>query len=280
MTKQITLQEQDALSAYLDNALNPRERQRLETQLQTRPEMRAALNDLRQTQLLLQQTPVIRVPRNFTLSPEMAGLRTRPPRAYPAFQWAFTLASLFFILVIGGEVFFRSPDASPATDLAMAPVAAESFALEESPAETMDTAPAGNPEGDLGDAQRNVAEAPTEESATGLTEMVPPSDTTPTPDMFFTMAETPTPTPEPTYKIEQATEVVEMPILPTEAPFAQSAPAEPDVAMDTAAVPEETTPAPEPDFWANPWRVPQVALAAVVLLSGVGMILFRRKTML
>ncbi len=273
MTQQITSQEQDALSAYLDNALNPRERQRLESQFQTRPDMRAALDDLRQTRLLLRQTPVLRVPRNFTLSPEMAGLRTRPARVYPLFQWAFTLASLFFILVFAGDL-FSLPAAMPA----MAPEA-ETFALEEASSEAMDTTA-----GENADVQRNIGEPALEEGGAGSTELLPPaegaSEGTPTPDMTFAMAETFTPTVEATNKSAPATAVVEAPMPAVEEPitmtFSSTMPEMPDTN------PGEVQPMPvaEPNFWASRWRVPQVVLGVVVLLSGVGLFVFRRKTML
>jgi hypothetical protein len=271
MNQLLTPQEQDALSAYLDNALNPRERQRLEVQLQTRPEMRAALNELRQTQYLLRQTPVLQVPRNFTLSPEMAGLRTRPPRVYPIFQWAFSLASLFFILIFAGELFTGLSIAG--SSVALAPVA-ETFILEEAPIEVMEAPPVGSEDG-----ARNAEELQGEQTATGYAELPPMSEGTPTPDMIFSIAESPTPTPEPTFKSAPETEVVEEPVLPAQDPLAQSVPTGPESAMDTA-MSEPTAPAPAPHFWASPWRVPQIILGAVVLISGLGLLFFRRKTML
>ena len=270
MTQPLTSQEQEALSAYLDNALTSRERQRLETQLQSRPEMRAALSELRQTQHLLRQTPILQVPRNFTLSPEMAGLRTRPPRAYPIFQWAFSLASLFFVLIFAGELFTGLSDAG--SRVAMAP-AAETFMLEEAPMEVMEV-PAGSEE-----IAEDAGESNGEEAATGYAELPPSLEGTPTPDMIFSVAESPTPTPEATFKSASETEVVEEPVLPSEEPLVQDVPFNPETAMDTAAS-EPVSSVPTPDFWVSPWRVPQDILGAVVLISGLGLLFFRRKTML
>jgi len=269
MNQQLTRQESDALSAYLDNALNHRDRQRLETQLQARPELRAALHELRQTQTLLRQAPVLRVPRNFTLTPEMVGLRSRPPRAYPVFQLAFTLASIFFALVIGGEVFFRSPAATPQTDLAMAP-AAESLMAEATAEDSleMDTAQA-----DIPPEERIIGETPIVGGG-GATELAPQG--TPSPEIIFTMAETPTPTPEATYKNVQETEVVEELAPAMDEALPDVVPTGPEMNRDTT----DTAPPPAPSWWVSPWRVPQIIFGAAILISGLGLILLRRRTML
>lgn len=286
MKQIITPQEQETLSAYLDNALNPRERQRLETHLQTRPELRAALEDLRQTQQLLRAAPVLRVPRNFTLTPEMAGLRTRPPRAYPAFQWAFALAMVLFVAVLGGEVFFSSPAAMPASDVALAP-AIESFAVEEAPLETMEeSAPAEVPP----DA-RNMGDPPEGESVPGPADSGP-ADSGPAPEItptpfgdFIVAAEPPTPTPEATFK-SAPTEPVEDPLPVAEEPLTMTIMSEPEavggaeVAADTPDSTANVASSPTPGFWASPWRIPQAILAGLVVLSGLGLLFLRRKTML
>ena len=84
MTKNISMREWEALSAYLDGQLPAKERTRLETQLNQAPELRSALEDLRRTRSVLRSQPKVRAPRNFTLTPEMAGLGARPGRRAPA----------------------------------------------------------------------------------------------------------------------------------------------------------------------------------------------------
>jgi hypothetical protein len=245
----------------------------LEAQLQSHPEMRAALNELRQTQTLLRQAPVLRVPRNFTLTPEMAGLRTRPPRSYPAFQWAFTLASLFFIMVIAGEFFVGNPTASGT--VAMAP-AAESFAVEESMEESvaMDTAQADTPSVEQNTGEPFQGGGGSTDTPTPVFEGGGGSLDTPSPEFTVLMAETPTPTAESTYKSASETEVVEEPLSETAPPGSER-----DMSV-TGSV-EDSTPPPEADWWtASPWRLPQVIFGAVVLISGLGLILLRRRTML
>lgn len=284
MNQTITAREQETLSAYLDNALNPRERQRLETQLQTRPDLRAALNDLRHTRQLLRQTPVLRAPRNFTLTPEMAGLRTQPPRLYPVFRLAFTLASILFVLVVGGEVFLRGPAASPASDVAMVP-AAEMFALVATPMEGMtQTLPMNDSSG-----QRNGYVPPQEESALGTTAAedggtgsaeIAPSES-PTPGNFMVAAETPTPTIEQTYKSEPTAEIIEETVPSLEEPITTTVNLlPPDATLESGEMERAANDAPSPDIWASPWRVLQVILGIIVLTSAVGLLLFRRKTLL
>ena len=54
----------------------------------------------------------VRAPRNFTLTPEMAGVRTRSRPAmtlFPAFRLASALSSLLFVLVVLGDLLVSSP---------------------------------------------------------------------------------------------------------------------------------------------------------------------------
>jgi hypothetical protein len=107
MTKNISMREWEALSAYLDEQLPAKERTRLETQLNQAPELRSALEELRRTRSVLRSQPKVRAPRNFTLTPEMAGLKARPARrapGYPFFRLASALAGFLFLLVLVGDL--------------------------------------------------------------------------------------------------------------------------------------------------------------------------------
>lgn len=86
----------ELLSEYLDGRLKPSDSKNLETRLSSDPQLRAALNDLRQSRSLLRQLPQRRAPRNFTLSPKMAGIKTPEPHAYPVLRFASILATLLF----------------------------------------------------------------------------------------------------------------------------------------------------------------------------------------
>lgn len=90
----------EKLSAYLDGQLKPSEIARLESRLQTDPELASILKDLRQTRGLLRQLPQRRAPRNFTLTPKMVGQKPPLPRTYPAFRFATVLASLLLFFTL------------------------------------------------------------------------------------------------------------------------------------------------------------------------------------
>jgi hypothetical protein len=88
----------ELLSTYLDGKLNPSDSARLESRLKTDPELVAVMDDLRAARSTLRQLPARRAPRNFTLTPKMAGVKPPLPRAYPAFRFASVLAALLFFL--------------------------------------------------------------------------------------------------------------------------------------------------------------------------------------
>jgi anti-sigma factor RsiW len=91
----------EQLSAYLDGQLTQAEKTRLESRLQSDPELTAALDEIRQVRALLHQTPHRQAPRNFTLTPKMAGIRPPVPRAVPVLSWASAVAMLLFACTIG-----------------------------------------------------------------------------------------------------------------------------------------------------------------------------------
>jgi len=88
----------ELLSVYLDGQLSPSDSARLETRLESEPNLRAIYDDLRAARNLLRQLPARKAPRNFTLTPKMVGQRPPMPRAYPVFRFATALATLLFFL--------------------------------------------------------------------------------------------------------------------------------------------------------------------------------------
>lgn len=87
----------ELLSAYLDGQLNPSDSARLESRISLDPQLSAVMDDLRAARGLLRQLPQRRAPRNFTLTPKMAGLKAPEPRAYPPLRLATALATLLLI---------------------------------------------------------------------------------------------------------------------------------------------------------------------------------------
>ncbi len=87
------------LSAYLDGELSAREAKKLENRLAGEPGLQAALEELRSTKRILAQTPKLKVPRNFTLSTQQAGLK-RTRSAAVGYSWAAAALSFLFIAVL------------------------------------------------------------------------------------------------------------------------------------------------------------------------------------
>ena len=105
MTNKITPRDMEAISAYLDKELKPREQARLAARLEAEPGLRAALNDLKQTRTLLRNMPQVRAPRSFTLTPEMAPRRTSLLQIFPTLQFASALAAILLVLFVAGDAF-------------------------------------------------------------------------------------------------------------------------------------------------------------------------------
>src|SRR5450432_2233959 len=62
-----TEQDYELLSAYVDNQLSAADRTQLEARFESEPALRATLNDLRRTIVVLKASPSLTPPRNFTL---------------------------------------------------------------------------------------------------------------------------------------------------------------------------------------------------------------------
>jgi anti-sigma factor RsiW len=110
----------ELLSAYLDGQLSTSDSARLEARLKSDLELRAIMDDLRASRGVLRALPRRGAPRNFTLTPKMAGIKPPEPRSYPAFRLATVLAALLFL-------------ASVAVN-GLAPVASAPVALQAAPA--------------------------------------------------------------------------------------------------------------------------------------------------
>ena len=119
----------EQLSAFLDGQLSQAKRTRLETRIKSDPAFTAALEELRQVRTLLRRTPRRRAPRNFTLTPKMAGIRPPVPRAVPVLSWASAIAVLLFIVTLGSNLLGQIPLGAAGPMMAAAPVASSPPAL-------------------------------------------------------------------------------------------------------------------------------------------------------
>ena len=122
MKNSISKRDWETISAYLDRQLSQREQARFESRLHNDHQLQAALDDMRQTRQVLRSALVMRAPRNFLLTPEIAGTPIRIPRLAPVFGWASAVASFLLILVLVGDFF---------TDGRFAPVDMISFQQNE-----------------------------------------------------------------------------------------------------------------------------------------------------
>jgi hypothetical protein len=129
----------ELLSAYLDDQLSPGERAKLERRLQTDSHLRSTLNGLRHVKTRLTDLPKIKPPRNFTLTPQMAGRPARRPSPLiPALNWATALAATLFAVLIGADLVgvgrFAAPQAAPVPEVGLmqesAPAADEGFVAD------------------------------------------------------------------------------------------------------------------------------------------------------
>jgi len=90
----------ELLSAYLDGELSQAQKARLIARIVKEPDLAKAMEEMRQVRALVQQTPRRRAPRNFTLTPKMAGIRPPVPRLVPALSWASAMAVILFICTL------------------------------------------------------------------------------------------------------------------------------------------------------------------------------------
>jgi anti-sigma factor RsiW len=127
MKTNLSNQDWELLSAYIDGELSSAKSEHLEARVQSNPDLRAALEDLSRTRAMLRSLPRLKAPRSFKLTPEMAGQR-QPRRLYPIFQFASALSSLMLILVLLSDFLgfgFQGPFAQ------MASQAPEEIVVEE-----------------------------------------------------------------------------------------------------------------------------------------------------
>ncbi len=100
------------LSAYIDGALSPRERARLEARLAQDADLRARLESLQRTVALVRGLPPVPAPRNFLLTPAMvrplAPVAHRPApkarRLAPALTFATVISGLLCIVLLVGNL--------------------------------------------------------------------------------------------------------------------------------------------------------------------------------
>jgi len=131
MTKNLTLQDYQSVSAYLDNASSPRERTKIEARLAADPELRRILQEFKYTRHLLRAMPVRKAPRNFTLS--AAKVPVRPQRFFlaPVLNFTAAAAALLLVVVFAGSNLISGFLGRQTASEAMSPMAASVAQMDQ-----------------------------------------------------------------------------------------------------------------------------------------------------
>jgi hypothetical protein len=130
LTKSAEEKRQEALHAYLDNALPPRQRRQFEAQLAADSALQTELAQMQRLKQNLRRLPRHPAPRNFTLNPALYGRPQRQPlvQAYPALRLATVLTAFFFILALAAGL-----STAGQNQPAAAPQVALEFSATEAP---------------------------------------------------------------------------------------------------------------------------------------------------
>lgn len=116
----------EQISALLDGQLPQQEAARLQLRIAADPELAAIYRQLSQSRALLRKLPARRAPRNFTLTPKMAGVKAPAPRSFPLFRFASAFASLLLVLTFAangfGQLAANAPAAAPLYGMGGGPI--------------------------------------------------------------------------------------------------------------------------------------------------------------
>jgi len=105
--RRLSLHDIEYLSAYLDGQLSPHQRKVLEARLRREAGLQKQLKGLQTTRALLHDSGRLRAPRNFTLSPQTAGIRTsaRLPALFGAVS---ALSSALLVIFVIGSLLLNN----------------------------------------------------------------------------------------------------------------------------------------------------------------------------
>ena len=126
----LTNREWLLLSAYLDGELSKRKKRQVEELLQSKPASRKALEVLRRIHQVLQHAPSHEVPRNFTLTADMVA-KPLLPSFSKVLSYSSALAGLLLVIVFGFDVYSRSAFAGEAQVSQTVSEESQTFAVEK-----------------------------------------------------------------------------------------------------------------------------------------------------
>jgi hypothetical protein len=263
MKRDISPQEIQALSSYLDGQLSISEKTRLEARLTADTRLKSTLEEMQKTRLLLRSLPRHRAPRNFTLSRSMVPARPMLP-LFPAFRMASIVAGLLMAaafmgqFALGRATQFAAPaptqmvlrEAAAAPKVAN-PAATAVIIIWETPIPGASGSSATGLGGGMGGALPSDQIEKMRDTPLGIGGGPPDEGITPTT--------------EPTLAVESPTETVEPPMdaviesTPTETPPSETATPENTI---TVAPTETPQPTPEPSPTASETASAQSAAQA------------------
>lgn len=279
----------EQLSAYIDGELREKDARQVEARLASDSAYRLALEELKNTRELVSQLPTVQPPRNFTLTPEMAGIK-RGLNLFPVFRFATVIATAAFAVLVGADALLLRGGGLPS----LRPEPIGMLAAEEARAVVpVDEELEGMMEAPLEDAVigAEVAEGPeapaAEEDVEEPSAMVLPTEDldapsenrfqgfgTDTGEGFAAEATEVDTTATPMARATQTQMDGEQPAVeePTPAPPIE---AEPDQIQDveptqTPVLPEEPRPK------VDPFRIAEIGLGALAVLSAAITLLLRR----
>ena len=97
MKSQLSMRDWERLTAYLDNQLNPQQRNKIEQRLIIEPDLQSAMQELKRTKIMLRSVRRRKVPYNFTLTAEM--VKPRPlPTLFPVLSITSALATVLLVI--------------------------------------------------------------------------------------------------------------------------------------------------------------------------------------
>ncbi len=129
----------ELISAYLDGQLSKVEQDKIVNRLKNEVELVNLLEDINYSISIMRKLPGRKAPKNFTLSPKMAGVKPPVPRVFPVFRLASTFAGLLFILAFTANLSFPALSNLGLPFLGMA---AANRAIDQSALESPALAPA------------------------------------------------------------------------------------------------------------------------------------------
>ena len=99
----ISTKELLQVSAYIDGAMSPKEKQAFEAHLASSATLQKDLLEYKRLKAALRSLPQKKAPRNFTLSPDKVKVRQVASRLAPAFSFASAGVAILLMLAFGSE---------------------------------------------------------------------------------------------------------------------------------------------------------------------------------